>query len=434
MPGSTMSLRAIAMASRDLRCVARASVWALALFAANVLSSGGSASAADAATAVELAARQLVGAQQPSGQFVFEHDFILGGPRPDTLKGSGPMAYITREAAAAYGLSNYFLHAQNPDVGHALVAILRNLGSLSVPIAKAPGQSTLEATGILGAPFGRYKLHNALQWLKLLYRPVGDGRLVSYDRSYETAWGGATGLSLLTELQLYHASGNAEFAPLRRGWLEGLLVLYDAGRGFRELPDSIDENPLSNGEIWLAFAYYTRLFPEDGKTAGIVTQMDDYMMRTYEARPGVGFYSWGVNAAAHRLAGTSDAKFTRFIASLTRAYFDKLDLSNGAADNSCSETEGLATALRVLAASSDPDQQLIHLLRARIDTEMSKNRSLQIQLGQTQIELGGGSYLSSPSIAAYAGAFFAGRNQPYVRIDYTEHCISALLELDEGER
>ena len=432
VPDSADPFHAIAAGLRARLRAAWPGLLGLAVSAAIAFCPAGPASASDAATAVELAARQLVRAQQPSGQFEFEHDFLLGGTRPDTLIGTGRLAYVTREAAAAYGLSSYYLSARDPDAGRALAAILRNLGSLSVPVAKAPGQSMLEATGILRAPFGRYKLHNALLRFALLYRPSGDGLLVSYDRSYETAWGGATALSLLTELQFYRAGGDAQFARLRQGWLEGLLVLQDSGRGFRMLPDSIDENALSNGEIWLAFAYYTRLFPEDRKTAGIVAQMDDYMVRTYEARPGAGFYPWGVNAAAQRLAATSDPRFTRFIAGITGAYFKTIDPSQGIADNTCSEAEGLATALRVLSASSGADRELIARLRDRLDTEMSKNRSLQIQPGQTRIELGSGSYLSSPAIADYAGAFLAGTKQPYVRIDLTEHCISALLELGEN--
>jgi hypothetical protein len=73
-------------------------------------------------------------------------------------------------------------------------------------------------------------------------------------------------------------------------------------------------------------------------------------------------------------------------------------------------------------------------LRLQIDSEMIKNVSLQIQPGQTRIELGNDTYLSSPSVANYAGAFLAGGHQPYVRIDYTEHCICALLEWAQDKR
>ena len=278
--------------------------------------------AAEETSPLSLAAQQFVRAQQPSGQFIFEHDFLLGGGRPDTETGLHRLEFITRQASAAYGLSKYFREYQDPAVAHALIAVLRNLGQLSVPIAKGNGQITIESTGILKVPFGRYKLHDTLQRLGLLYRRAGDGLLVSYDHSYETAWGGATALALLTELQFYHASGDVQFAPLRRGWLQGLLVLYDAGRGFRALPDWIDENALSNGEIWLAFAYYTHLFPQDRAAASIVARIDDYMMRTYGAQPLREFYSWGTKAAAQRFDTTSDARFSAFIAQQTHAYLD----------------------------------------------------------------------------------------------------------------
>ena len=414
------------------RHYSRARFWAFGLLVGVAVIAGQPAYAVDKSDPAWRAAHQLMGAQLPSGQFAFEHDFVLGGRRPGTELGMGRVAYVTREAAAAYGLSNYFLYDKDAGVARAIKAVLRKLGELSLPIAKAPGQETLESTGILALPLGRYKLHGALQWLGLLYSPTGEGRLVSYDRSYETAWGGATALSLLTELQFYRASHDPQFTALRRAWLRGLLVLYDGG-GFRMLPGSIDENVMSNSEIWLALAYYTRLFADDPATAAIVAQMDDYMMRTYATLPNADFYSWGMNAAAQRLAATSDTKFRRFIAQQTRAYLDSIAPPPGSSENSCDVVEGLGTALRVLTATADPDRGLIRRLRQRIDSEMAKNLSLQIQPGQTRIELGNGTYLSSPSVADYAGAFLAGRHEPYVRIDYTEHCISALMELGEGK-
>jgi len=429
-----MTLCTIARLARIFGHRGRQKLWAFGVFLGVAWAGSGPAYGVDERSPALRAARQLVGAQLPSGQFAFEHDFVLGGKRPGTELGLGRLAYITREAAAAYGLSHYFLYDQDAGLARALVAVLRNLEELSLPISKAPGQVTLEATGILALPLGRYKLHDMLQRLRFLFRPTGEGRLVSYDRSYETAWGGATALSLLTELQFYRASGDSQFTSLRQAWLKGLLVLYHAGRGFRDMPGSIDENALSNGEIWLALAYYTGLFADDGATASIVAQVDDYMMQTYAAQPNEGFYSWGTKAAAQRLGATSDVKFIRFIAQQTRAYLDGIGPPSDSTENSCAAVEGLATALRVLTSAAEPDRALILRLRQRIDSEMAKNRSLQIQPGQTRIELHNGAYLSSPSVTDYAGAFLAGTHQPYVRIDYTEHCISALLDLGEGNR
>lgn len=377
------------------------------------------------------AAQQLLRAQMPSGQFDFEYDFLLSGKRPNTLFGLGKVEYIAREAGAAYGLSRYFLSDHDPDVHRALAAILTNLGKLSLPISKAHGQQTLEAMGLLRLPFGRYKLHGTLQELGLLYRAAGDGRLVSYDRSYDTAWGGATALALLAELQFQEASHDRRFERLRQAWLKGLLVLYDDGAGFRSLPDTIDENALSNGEIWLALALYTRLFPADRQTADVVAAVDGTMLRTYGAKFDRNIYSWATKAAAERLRATGDPKFAHFIAEQARQRLAETRPASEAGDNSCAKIEGLATALRVFTTSPIKDEALVRRLRLVIAAEMRKNNALQIQPGQNSIDFGHGALLSSPAIADHAGAFLAGFYQPYIRIDFSGHCICALLELDD---
>ncbi|HYV36039.1 MAG TPA: hypothetical protein VE988_10075 [Gemmataceae bacterium] len=410
---------------------ARAVGWVVGSLVCIALIAGRSAYAEDRSGPAWRAAHQLVNAQLPSGQFAFEHDFLLGGKRPDTELGFGQVAYITRQAAAAYGLSRYYLYDKEPDLARALVAVLRNFAKNSVPIDKATGQQLLESTGILTLPFGRYKLHGTLKRLGLLYRPSGEGQLVSYDRSHETAWGGATALALLTELQFYRANHDGRFASLRRAWLRGLLVLYDGVGGFRTLPDSIDENDLSNGEVWLALAYYTRLFPDDRATAAIVARVDRYLMQNYAARPNTIFYSWAMKAAAERHVAVSDPKFVEFIAQQTRTYLDSTRTPSDLGENSCADVEGLAAAYHVLNGVAHPNHNLIGRLRQRISSEMTKNLALQIQPHQTRIELGSNTYLISPSVIENAGAFLAGKHQPYVRIDYTEHCICALVELSQ---
>jgi hypothetical protein len=377
------------------------------------------------------AVQQLLRTQLPSGQFDFEYDFLQSGVRPKTRIGVGKLEVITREAGTAYGLSTYFLHDHDESVRRALAAILTNLETLSLPIAKAPGQATLEATGLIRLPFARYKLHDTLHALGLLYRSKGDGRLVSYDKSYDTAWGGATALALLTELQFYQASHDRRFESARQAWLRGLLVLYDRGAGFRSLPDAIDENALSNGEIWLALASYARLFPDDRELAGTVAQVDGYMLGTYGATFNHDIYSWAMQAAAERLRATGDAKFAQFIATQTRLRLAETRPASEAREDSCAEVEGLAAALHVLTASTVKDEALVRRLREVIAAEMVKNNALQIQPGQDRIDLGHGATLFSPAIAEHAGAFLAGAQQPYLRIDLTEHCICALLEVEK---
>jgi hypothetical protein len=59
---------------------------------------------------------------------------------------------------------------------------------------------------------------------------------------------------------------------------------------------------------------------------------------------------------------------------------------------------------------------------------MTKNRELQITIGMIQIEFPGGTFRST-RLAEYVGAFLSDGGNPYVRIDITAHCLSALVEL-----
>lgn len=419
------------VAERRRRVLPRALAAGLVFFIAGLGITASPSWAAQKNERAWLAVQQLLHSQMSSGQFDFEYDFLLSGTRPKTRIGKGKLEVITREAGTAYGVSAYFQHDHDADVRRALIAILSNLEKLSVPITKAPGQEMLEASGLLRLPFGRYKIHGTLHSLGLLYHSNGDGRLVSYDKSYDTAWGGATALALLTELQFYQASHDRRFEALRRAWLKGLLVLYDSGAGFRSLPDTIDENALSNGEIWLALASYARLFPGDRDVAAVIAKVDRYMLDTYGATFNHDIYSWAMKAAAERTRATHGAAFVQFIAAQTRLRLAEKRPAWEADGNSCAEVEGLAAALGVLTTSKFADQTLVRRLRQVIAAEMVRNNALQIQPGQDHIDLGHGASLASPAIREHAGAFLAGAQHPYLRIDFTEHCICALLELEQ---
>jgi len=81
--------------------------------------------------------------------------------------------------------------------------------------------------------------------------------------------------------------------------------------------------------------------------------------------------------------------------------------------------EGLVTAVRVLESADAGSEALTQRLRERIRDEMKKNRRLQIPPGRA-VQLGRDTYLTSPHLKDYAGAFLEGPFLPSVRIDYTD--------------
>jgi hypothetical protein len=64
---------------------------------------------------------------------------------------------------------------------------------------------------------------------------------------------------------------------------------------------------------------------------------------------------------------------------------------------------------------------------ARIGGELDKAFGMQILPRQDRIELGGGRYLYDPALAPFAGAFLNGRTRPATRIDFTQHCLLAMM-------
>ena len=60
--------------------------------------------------------------------------------------------------------------------------------------------------------------------------------------------------------------------------------------------------------------------------------------------------------------------------------------------------------------------------------EMTKNIAMQILPDQKVLQLVSGRSLIAPEIPRYAGAFINGLDRPDIRIDFTQHCLSALIK------
>src|SRR6266851_186804 len=90
---------------------------------------------------MRLAVDYLLGAQRPSGLFAYDFDFLEGKPKePEN---------IVRQAAGAYVLAEYYLHARDERVRGAIEAALTTLDAQSLPIGKSPLRSLLDRIGLL---------------------------------------------------------------------------------------------------------------------------------------------------------------------------------------------------------------------------------------------------------------------------------------------
>jgi hypothetical protein len=417
MIGRTGSMRACRTAMRNV----------IALFACLNAAAVSPPLRADDLAAQRAAVEQLVRLQLPTGLLDFDMDFLAGSGAGSGKSSREKSAFIARQAGTAYGIAKYFEQTEDERVREPLAKLIETLGALSLPIGKSAAQHAVEMSGALSMPLMRVKLRDTLDGLGLLYTPSGEGALVAYEQGYATAWAGTVALALLAEVHYYRATGDARFAALRERWRNGLGVLRIPGGGFREYPASLDESPYANGEAWLAFAVMAETFPSGSVSAEEMRSIDDHMIATYADEYNNGFFHWGAMAASRRFATTKDRRLVDFAEKQAQMALKDGPPADTPA-NSCGVVEGLAASAATLARAGRNDA-LLRTLRARIRAEMDKNNGMQVQPAQDRIVFGADSQLTAPRLRDYAGAYLIGRFTPSIRIDMTQHCVSAVAEM-----
>ncbi|MBL8702891.1 MAG: hypothetical protein JNK67_31200 [Alphaproteobacteria bacterium] len=382
---------------------------------------------ADDAQALQLAIRQLVAAQHESGLFRFGFDFANGTAHETGTTKNEKTTTIVRQAVGAYGLAKYYLHTGDAGVRPTIERAIEALAARSIPVSPGGVPAWMQRAGLFDIPWGRRTLTWLLSGLGLLHGTEGAGRLVAADGGLDTAWVGGTAMALLAELHYARASGDERFASWRRAWLDGIMALYVEGAGFREFAGSIDETPLSNAEAWLALSF---LPPAEAASLGDrLARLDRYMVGTYTAAPTLHMVHWGTMAAAQR-GDAIDARAARdLVESVADHVLRTIPAERVLDENTCVLVEGFAAMDQVFRRAPPHDGELAARIEARIALEMTKNLALQIVPGQAEVERSDGRRLPIPDDARAAGAFIAMRSRPVIRVDYTAHCISALIEL-----
>lgn len=330
----------------------------------------------------KLAAEYFVKAQRPDGLFDYHYDFVRGR----LLEGEN----MVRQAGATFALAEYYRATRDDDVRDALARAIEGLDRLSVP--------------------------------------HGPGRVVARNRELHMAKTGATALALLAELLYSETTGDPAFADARRDWLRALLALRRRGGGFVVRPGRSKESPYFSGEAWLALAHYERLFPADAEVRRGLAELDGYLIDRYGREPHVGFFHWGVMAAAVRYRVTGETRFKDFIRDQAAAFLERLRPTVTPHSNACYSVEGLAAAAITLGREGEEAEPILKPLSHRIDIEIEKSLGFQILPGQSELRFGEGRYLHAGDLAEFVGAFVNGLYRPTTRIDFTQHCLSALLK------
>lgn len=358
-----------------MRPVATVLAWTLVMAGA----SAAELSADTARESAQLAASHLAGSLTIEGAFVYEHDFVSG---EDSLDDN-----IVRQAGAGYALGYYATLSTDAAVTTRLMGALRFYRDKSVA--------------------------------------VGDGLMISPDGTTAHANTGATALALLAALYHFEATGEPTFADVREKWAVALRALWRSGGGFRRGPETEDVSPYYDGEAWLAMAEYARLFPDDLSTKLLLAAADRHFPAEYAAHPNAGFNHWGLLAASARYRATGIEWLRNDVARLAEVDLTTLRPEFSETTNSCYLVEGLAAAARALHGS-EPHADLYARVVERLQIELGSNLEMQIPSGAQRIDLGSGRAFVDPTLGDWAGAFRNGRYVLKTRIDYTQHCLSAL--------
>jgi len=328
-----------------------------------------------------LAATHMGNIQRKTGYFSYEFDFVSGSwSRSDEL---------VRQAGASYGLSEYLLTHRDDVIKGVVEKAIKAYRSNSITFK--------------------------------------DGKLLTDSQDLKKAETGATALALIGALQYTKATGDRQFDADIQGWKNGLVALYHPQGGFAGGPADSEESPYFNGEAWLALCIYLDNYPNDEKVKSIMPAIDLAMVKLYTSAPDIGFFHWGLMATAKRFDQTKDQKFIEFGAQQVNHFLTKMRPDFDEEVNSCYSVEGMAAVLPVL--QKDKKQNLVATrLLARLRQEMNKNMGMQIRPEQKALGLVGGRTLTAPELPRYSGAFINGLDRPQIRIDFTQHCLSALLK------
>ena len=382
----------------------------------------------DYSSAIRLAVDRWLAVQRPSGFLPYGFDFLADKESERRFLSKQNLA---RQANTAAALADYYAFTKDPRARPALEKFLTAFGRHSLPIGKSLPQRLIEQTRLLPLLAGRRRISRALEQWHLLFEKQGPGKVLSPNTDYHGAYTGTVAMALLTELRFVRTSGDARFADLRQAWLQALLDLRIPGGGFRSYPTTVDPAAYSDGQAWLALAEYHGQFPQDARVAEILATVDDRLIKIYGSEFNIAFYHWGTMAAAARYADSKDPRFLHLIKYLTSEFLDRK--RQIAPYNDCTSVEGLADALGALVSAGEGTGELAERVRRWVAREMTKTVKLQIRPGQKELTFANARVVA-PRLQEYAGSFLAGSYELKTQVDYTSHCVSAMIKLQRQNR
>lgn len=250
---------------------------------------------------------------------------------------------------------------------------------------------------------------------------------------------GATALVLAGSLRLVQAYPELEpvYAPLIADYLAYHLAMKIPGQGFRvayypDQPLKDVELSFANGEAFLALARYEAYRPSP-EVRAVLGEAFGYYRRLYGTAPDNNFYLWGMAAIKdlQRLPAFAPEQpaFVAFVKAYTDWRVAGYRRRRASDHNYAAYVEGIVSAYSVLEPTLTPREKAA--LRAEIDFWLARTAQLQLQ-ANSRLTLGvegqPARSLGPRNETRALGGFLTGFNEPYQRIDFTQHALSACLQ------
>lgn len=248
---------------------------------------------------------------------------------------------------------------------------------------------------------------------------------------------GGTSLLLVGLLDVVEADDSlkSEYSKVIEEYKNFILAMRLGDAGFREkyVPDDGGrqgggESAFSNGEALLALVRYYIYNPSEELKETIDDSLA-YFMRVYRKDWDANFYLWGMAALKGWYPLFPEEKYYDFVRDYTDWRLEQQQKVRVSSRNRCAYIEGVVSAFPVLEAVATAEAEYKYL--EEIDFWLAKSRSLQLKKKDTiKIVFGDGGakilVIKKPSKAL--GGFLTDFSEPFQRIDFTQHCLSAYLQ------
>lgn len=247
---------------------------------------------------------------------------------------------------------------------------------------------------------------------------------------------GAASLALIGIVDLVQKYPELEkdYSELMTDYLDYIMAMKMEGKGYMDGYSTLGyqsetESTFSNGEAFLALVRYNQYKP----SKEMKKMIDDsfiYFADIYTKDADNNFYLWGMAAIKDLYAADPRDEYFTFVKKYTDERIRPYKMKRQSGHNVAAYMEGIINAYSILKDRITETEKTAYL--EEINFWLTKTSELQIKATtkfSTKYEDENDSYILKIKNAKRAvGGFLTGTDEPYQRIDFTQHSVSSYLQ------